>query len=107
MGPEIWVGITAVFVSGGAIGAAGTLLAQWIVRKASEAGQPPRSLDKREVALLRAEVSDMSRQLRNLDSRVDFQEELLGGSLQGTAPPPRLAPPDTEPEPADPDVGDS
>jgi hypothetical protein len=104
MGPEIWVGVAAVFVSGGAIGAAGTLLAQWIVRKASEAGNPPRSLDNRDVVLLRAEVSDMSRRLRNLDTRVDFQEQLLGGSLQGTAPPPRLADPAPAP---DPDVGES
>jgi hypothetical protein len=96
MGPEIWVGIAAVFVSGGAIGAAGTLLAQWVVRKVGEAGNPSGPLGDREVALLRAEVADMSRQLRNLDARVDFQEQLLGGSLQTSAPPPRLEPSDLD-----------
>lgn len=94
MGPEIWVGIAAVFVSGGAIGAAGTLMAQWVVRKiGGDVGgpvSPPPSLGSREVELLRMEVSDLVRQVQNMDARLEFQEQLLGGSLQTTAPPPRL-----------------
>jgi len=46
MGPEFWVGLAAVFVSGGAVGAAGTLLSQWLIRKlgsdeAAELTSPP------------------------------------------------------------------
>ena len=91
MGPEFWVGLVAVFVSGGAIGAAGTLLAQWLVRRLgagdTAAVRPP---SEREVALLRQDVSDLARQLQNLDARLDFQEQLLGGATPATQPPPRL-----------------
>jgi hypothetical protein len=90
MGPEFWVGLVAVFVSGGAVGAAGTLLAQWAVRKLSEGPRPPRSAGDRELSALRAEVSDLGRQVENLDARLEFQEQLLGGGTPTTRPPARL-----------------
>jgi len=98
MGPELWVGLAAVFVSGGAIGAAGTLLSQWLIRKMGNDQAPPRVGNDREVALLRAEVADLGRQVRNLDDRLDFQEKLLGGATPTTHPPPRLEPAEPEPE---------
>jgi hypothetical protein len=90
MGPEIWVIAAAVFMSGGAVGAAGTLLAQWIVGKVGGRGAPKSSLGPRESTLLRAEVADLALKLENLDARLDFQEQLVGGALQATPPPPRL-----------------
>ena len=94
MGPEFWVGLAAVFVSGGAVGAAGTLLAQWLVRRVGPGEAAVRPPNEREVALLRQDVSDLARQLHNLDARLDFQEQLLGGSTPMTQPPPRLTPPE-------------
>ena len=43
MTPELWVGFAAVFLSGGAIGTAGTLLAQWLVKKVDASGPAPRA----------------------------------------------------------------
>jgi len=43
MGPEFWVGLAAVFVSGGAVGAAGTLLAQWLYLSGLEAVEAGRA----------------------------------------------------------------
>lgn len=95
MGPEVWIGLAAVFVSGGAIGAAGTLLSQWVVRKVNDNGASAAgSLGDREIAILRMEMTDMSRQLQNLDARLDFQEQLLGGATPVTRPPPRFPGPD-------------
>lgn len=95
MGPELWVGLAAVFVAGGAVGAAGTLLSQWLVRKFGGQPTPPQdALRDREVAALRAEVADMALQLHNLDARLDFQEQLLGGATPLEQPPPRLERPD-------------
>jgi hypothetical protein len=96
MGPEIWIVAAAVFVSGGAVGAAGTLLAQWIVGKIGGHETPRASLGPRESALLRAEVADLALKLDNLDARLDFQEQLVGGALQATPPPPRLPAEGTE-----------
>lgn len=97
MGPEFWVGLAAVFVSGGAVGAAGTLLAQWIVRKLDNDSLPPgASLEERELAALRGEMYEMSRRLENLDARLDFQEQLLGGATPVGQPPPRLPPQDAD-----------
>lgn len=102
MNPEVWIGIAAVFVSGGAIGAAGTLMAQWFLRKIGEPTPGPRaSLDRREVEMLRSDVADMSRQLRNLDARLDFQEQLLGGATPTVQPPPRLPIPEVDEDPGD------
>ncbi|HSG08036.1 MAG TPA: hypothetical protein VLA36_06755 [Longimicrobiales bacterium] len=92
MGPEVWVGIAAVFVAGGAIGSVGTLLAQWVVRKMGGERKAPPSLEEREILLLRAEVADLVRQFRNVDERLDFQEKLLGGANPTGLPPERLMP---------------
>src|SRR5687767_13948059 len=94
MGPELWVAIVAVFVSGGAIGAAGTLLPQWLTRRFAV---PPSTRDRLEVAdveVLRSEVADMGRHVRNLDARLDFTERLLDGALLTGAEP---SPPDAQP----------
>jgi len=100
MGPEVWVIAAAVFFSGGAVGAAGTLLAQWIVRKVGGPEAPTGNMGNRESTLLRAEVAELALKLANLDARVDFQEQLLGGALQTTPPPPRLPSDDSEQKPS-------
>jgi hypothetical protein len=79
MGPEIWVALAAMFVSGGAVGTAGTLLTQWLVRRFD--GAPPSRDDGRQVDALRAELSEMGRYLHDLDARLDFTERLLDGAL--------------------------
>ena len=90
MGPELWVTLGAVFVSGGAIGSAGTLLAQWLLKKVDGGPSPRQSLDAAEHDVLRREVADMGRHMRNLDARLDFTEQLLGGALPLAPPPTRL-----------------
>jgi hypothetical protein len=87
MGPELWVGLVAAFVSGGAIGSAGTLLTQWILRKAEALPSARQRLEATEMDGLRAEVADMARHIHNLDARLDFTERLLDGALP-LAPPP-------------------
>jgi hypothetical protein len=94
MGPEVFVAIVAVFVSGGAIGSAGTLLAQWIIKKVDTAPAPRRNLDAAERDALRSEVAELHRHLRNMDARLDFTERLLDGALPLAPPPARL--PDRE-----------
>jgi hypothetical protein len=98
MGPELWVGIAVVFVSGGAIGSAGTLLAQWILGKVDGAPTPRRKLEDAELEALRSEVDELGRQFRNLDARLDFTEQLLGGAIPLAPPPGRLY---AEPVPPD------
>jgi hypothetical protein len=90
MSPEFWVGLVAVFVSGGAIGSAGTLLAQWLVKKVDRPQLPRQALDGAEVEVLRTEVTEMGRHMRNLDARLDFTERLLDGALPLSPPPSRL-----------------
>jgi hypothetical protein len=80
MGPEIWVALAAMFVSGGAVGTAGTLLTQWIVRR-FDGAPPSRDGDSRQVDALRAELSEMGRYVHDLDTRLDFTERLLDGAL--------------------------
>ncbi len=90
MGPEFWVGIAAVFVSGGALGAGGALMTQWMIRKISN--EPDRSLrseDPRATELLRAEVADLNEQLASIDERLDFTEQLLEGAIPLSRPTPR------------------
>jgi len=93
MGPEIWVGIAAVFVSGGAIGSAGTLLAQWLLKKVDMAPAPQQNLEAAERSALRSEVAELHKHLRNMDARLDFTEKLLDGALPLAPPPVRLPPP--------------
>ncbi len=94
MGPEIWIGLAAVFVSGAALGSAGVLLMQWVAGKVGSRPALPHSADDREIEMLRNEVSDLSRQVQNLDARLDFQEQLLSGATPTTPPPARLPEPD-------------
>ena len=90
MSPELWVGLVVVFVSGGAIGSAGTLLTQWIMRRVENPPSPRQALDAAEVDVLRAEVAEIGRHLRNMDARLDFTERLLDGALPLQPPPARL-----------------
>ena len=87
MDPEIVVGIIAVFVSGGALGAAGTLLGQWVLRKV-QGEEESRRVAAPEYDLLRGEVSELSRKLHMIDARLDFTEQLLGGQLPVARPEP-------------------
>ena len=102
MEPEIIVGILAIFVSGGAMGAAGTLLGQWVLKKISLA-TPMRmgASNPRELDVLRAEVADLSTRLHSVDTRLDFTEQLLGGALLGSSAPEPLPPPGPGPAAAD------
>ncbi len=102
MGPEVWIAIVAVFISGGAIGAVGTLLAQWIIRGASP--PPPPGLNRAERNLLREEVAEIHKHLRNMDARLDFTERLLDGALPLAPPPARMPAPELR-EPDDEEEG--
>lgn len=95
MGPELWVGVVAAFVGGGAIGSAGTLLAQWILRRVDAPPPSRHHVGATELDALRAEVADMSHHIHNLDARLDFTERLLDGALPLAPPPGR--PPDADP----------
>lgn len=88
MGPEVWVGILAVFVSGGALGAGGALLTQWMVRNLR--GDPGRQRQPvAETERLRAEVAALGERLASIDQRLDFTEQLLEGAIPLSRPPPR------------------
>ena len=103
MDPQIWIAIAAVFVSGGAIGSAGTLLTQWILRKLDAPPAAGRgSLDVVERDALRAEVAELHKQLRNMDARLDFTERLLDGALSVAPRPARLR--TSDPEEVDPEA---
>ena len=97
MGAELWIGFAAVFVSGGAIGAAGILLTQWIVRRVDGPPSPRRELEAAELDVLRSEVAELGRHMRNVDARLDFTERLLDGALPLAPPPARIA--DSDPPP--------
>ena len=97
MEPEIIIAVLAIFMSGGAMGAAGALLGQWVLKKIS--APPPRhvsSADPRELELLKGEVADMAIRLHSVDARLDFTEQLLGGALLGSAAPEPLPPPEAD-----------
>ena len=85
---EIIVVALASFVGGGAMGAGGMLLSQWVVRKMSP---PPLhrldSMDPRDVEVMKADVADLAVRLHSVDARLDFTEKLLGGALSGARPP--------------------
>ncbi len=91
---EIIVVALASFVGGGAMGAGGMLLCQWVVRKMSP---PPLyqlgSMDPRDVEVMKADVADLAVRLHSVDARLDFTEQLLGGALSGARPPEPLPPP--------------
>ena len=91
---EIIVVALASFVGGGAMGAGGMLLCQWVVRKMSP---PPLirlgSVDPRDVEVMKADVADLAVRLHSVDARLDFTEQLLGGALSGARPPDTLPPP--------------
>ena len=94
MGPELWVTIGAVFVAGGAIGSAGTLLAQFLLKRI-DMGPPTRhQVDSEERRALAREVAELHKHLRNMDARLDFTEQLLDGGLPLAPPPTRLPAPD-------------
>ena len=94
MGPEVWVTIGAVFVAGGAIGSAGTLLAQFLLKRI-DLGPPTRSqVDAEERRALAREVGELHKHLRNMDARLDFTEQLLDGGLPLASPPTRLPAPE-------------
>jgi len=90
--------VLATFVGGGAMGATGMLLCQWVVRKISP---PPQhrldSVDPRDVEVMKADVADLAVRLHSVDARLDFTEQLLGGALSGARPPEPLPPPQFPP----------
>ena len=94
MQPEIIIAVLAVFIMGGTMGAAGTVLCQWILGKMS--GPASRRIgagDPRELEVLKDELADMAVRLHSVDQRLDFTEQLLGGALSGPRPPEPLPPP--------------
>ncbi len=94
MGPEVLIVIAAAFVSGGAIGSAGTLLAQWILKGVGSGSEPPRRVLDAERDILRQEVAELHKHLRNMDARLDFTERLLDGALPLAPPPERMPAPE-------------
>jgi hypothetical protein len=90
MSAEMGIALLAVFISGGAIGTAGTLLAQWIMRRFVSAPSAQEQLGGSEVDTLRSEVADLGRHVRNLDARLDFTERLLDGAIPLSPAPPRI-----------------
>ncbi|MEX2048033.1 MAG: hypothetical protein WEB90_00480 [Gemmatimonadota bacterium] len=90
MSLELWVTLVAVLVSGGAVGSAGTLLAQWLLRRLDTAPSGGAGVGTSEVTRLRAEVIDLSRHVHNLEARLDFTERLLDGALPLAPAPARI-----------------
>ncbi len=98
MEPEIIIGALAIFVSGGAMGAAGMLLCQWVVGRMSPLSQERLQLgDSRDIEAMKADVADLAVRLHSVDARLDFTEQMLGGALSGTRPPESLPRPQTDP----------
>ena len=93
----IWVALSS-FVGGGAMGAAGMILCQWVVRNMSP---PPEQrldlMDPRDVEVMKADVADLAVRLHSVDARLDFTEQLLGGALSVARPPESLAAPQAPP----------
>ena len=102
MEPEIIIGALAIFVSGGAMGAAGMLLCQWVVGRMSPLSQERLQLgDSRDIEAMKADVADLAVRLHSVDARLDFTEQMLGGALSGTRPPESLPRPQADPSPGD------
>lgn len=94
MGPELWVTVGAVFVAGGAIGSAGTLLTQFLFKRI-DLGPPTRhQIDAEERRAIAREVAELHKHLRNMDARLDFTEQLLDGGIPLAPPPTRLPAPE-------------
>ncbi len=99
MEPEIILVVLATFVGGGAMGATGMLLCQWVVRKMSPPPQHPSGLmDPRDVEAMKADVADLAVRLHSVDARLDFTEQLLGGALSHARPPESLPPAKAPPQ---------
>ena len=94
MTPEIVVGLIAVFISGGALGAAGTLLGQWVLQKI-QGETPINAVGSGDIELLRGDVTELARKLQQVDVRLDFTEQLLGGALPLSRP---ILDPEPEPQ---------
>ncbi len=91
MDVEIIIVVLASFVGGGAMGATGMLLCQWVVRKMSPPPRHPLDLmDPRDIEVMKADVADLAVRLHSVDARLDFTEQLLGGALSGARPPEAL-----------------
>ena len=99
MEAEIIIVAVSSFVGGGAMGATGMLLCQWVVRKMSPPPQQRLGLmDPRDLDGMKADVADLAVRLHSVDARLDFTEQLLGGALSGARPPESLTPPQAPPE---------
>lgn len=107
MGPEVVIVIAAAFISGGAIGSAGTLLAQWILKGVGSGTGPPRRAIDPERDILREEVAELHKHLRNMDARLDFTERLLDGAIPIAPPPERMPAPELRGAEGDPSRSES
>ncbi len=102
---EIIFVILASFVGGGAMGATGMLICQWVVRKMSPPPRQPLGLmDPRDIEVMKADVADLAVRLHSVDARLDFTEQLLGGALSGARPPEALPFPQFPPAKRDVDL---
>jgi transposase len=90
MGPEIWFAAVAVFVTGGAVGTVGTLLAQWLVQRVDIGLPNGRHTAMAERDAVRAELTRLRHHVRNMEARLDFAEQLLDGALPLAPAPERL-----------------
>lgn len=98
MEAEIIIVALSSFVGGGAMGATGMLLCQWVVRKMSPPPQQRMDLmDPRDLEMMKADVADLAVRLHSVDARMDFTEQLLGGALSGARPPEALPQPPAPP----------
>ncbi len=98
MEAEIIIVALSSFVGGGAMGAAGMLLCQWVVRKMSPPPQQRLDLmDPRDLEVMKADVADLAVRLHSVDARLDFTEQLLGGAPSGARPPEALPQPQAPP----------
>ena len=68
------------------------MLAQWIFRRLDGAPTGGRSIGPEDRDRMRAELAALQRQVRNMDARLDFTEQLLDGALALSPPPARLDP---------------
>ncbi len=85
MDVEYWIALVSVFVSGGMIGAAGILLAQFFMRRipgVSATGAPTRT----ELEGIRRDVTEIAYHLGSMEERLDFTEQLLGGASPTEVP---------------------